>query len=156
MYGSNAERSKAAKDRTAEAGAAEKAVSSNDPESYQRAASAHHSAVWANESAGNQTQAEKHRKAAKQFQDKADQHYRAKSFAESEGRAADQASKDAGLRAFGEGKDDDRSEQDLHKAASEAHDRAGKAAELAKLPREAKYHATRSAEHAAKAAPEES
>ena len=156
MYGqSQASLSKTAKEKTAAAQKAEDGVSSSNPESYSQAAQAHHSAAWANQDAGNGTQADKHRKAAKQFDDKASEHYRAKDFAEGESRAAETLSRSAGLSGFGKDPKDSRTPEELHTAAADAHERASKAHDLAECTRDSAYHAAKAEEHrglAAKAA----
>jgi hypothetical protein len=149
MYGSNAQRSKNAADASKKAKDAEDGVSSSDPESYQRAASAHYSASYANDDAGNATKAGEHRKAAKGFQEKADSHYRAKSFAEGESRSAEALSRSAGLAGFGKDPNDARSAAELHADAATAHERASKAHELAHCDRDAAYHAAKAVEHKA-------
>ena len=146
---SQASKGKRATEATKSADAATANARQGDVESLQQAASAHRSAQWAHQDAGNGTQAEKHKKQATVWQEKASAAYRDKDYAQSTSRDADALTRKAGLAKHGKDKDDPRAEAELHKAAAAAHDRAAKAHALAGNKREQAYHEEKAAQHTA-------
>lgn len=141
--------SKQAKDATAAAEEATGKVGDDDGASHGRAADAHHDAAWKNRQAGNATQAKKHELVAKVHGEKAEAVRRAKYFADDQARAAEVLSTKAHKAAFGKDPEELRSEKQLHTDAAEAHGAAASAAKIAGQPRDAAYHADKSASHAA-------
>ncbi len=146
---SNAAKGKDAVEKSKTAVDASKMTSTGDHEAHQRAAQAHRDAAWAHRDAGNGTVAEKHQAQARVHDEKADAGYRAKSFADGEGRAAEEISKKADMKQFGDksGPQDPRKEHELHADAAQAHGRAAEAFKLAGCDAEAQYHAAKADAH---------
>ncbi len=149
MNESQATLSKDAKTKTALANDASAKVTDGDGASHERAASAHYDAKYANERAGNATQAKKHAGVAAVHYEKADNARRVGSFAADQARVAEQLSQKAEKAAYGKDENDPRSEKELHKDAADAHDKAGEAAKMAGKDKDAAYHADKAAHHAA-------
>ena|ERR1700722_8713264 len=148
MFKSNASLSKEANNKTKLAEEATAKAKDSDPASHREAASAHYSAVWAHQSAGNTLKADAHKKQAKYHDTKAAGDYETKSFADNMGRLAEGASKQADMASVaGKDKDELRSTKEMHQDASKAHDKAAKAYELAGDDKASKYHAAKSQQH---------
>ncbi len=144
----NAGKSKEAKDASAAALKASSNVRDGDGESHDNAAMAHSNAGWRNRDAGNETKAKNHEKQALVHREKANQAFRAKSFASDASHAAQQLTQKAEQSAFGKDDKDPRTPKELHQDAAAAHDQAAKAHELAGDERMAKYHGAKRDAHA--------
>ena len=147
---SNAAKGKSANDASIAAKGASASTKEGDHESHQRAASAHREAAWKHQDAGNGDKANWHRAQANVHEEKADQGYQAKSFADGQARNADAISKKAEMAGFGKDSSpqaDPRSEKQLHQDASAAHKRAADAYKLAGCDREQLFHQAKAESH---------
>lgn len=161
-YDSNAKISQNATDKTKAAYSATTSAE-NGQGSHAQAAQAHRSAQYANESAGNQTTANKHAAIAAVHEEKATPERAAKNFADTLGAHADKMSKKADMATAagsapadqsGYSNSDDvkdpRSPQELHKEAKKAHQKAAAAYGLADMDDKKKYHDGKAVEHSMK------
>lgn len=146
-YKSQGSLSTMAKQATERACQASDNVNDTNPQTHRAAADLHQVAANAHRNAGNDTKAREHQKMARMHGEKADQGDRARFFAQDEARNAEQLSSKAGKAKFGDDPDDPRSEQELHRDAADAHQRAAKAFDMAKMPRDAAYHQAKASGH---------
>jgi hypothetical protein len=118
-----------------------------DGESHQNAANKHFEAQHANEAAGNNTQAQQHKKMGNFHQAKANGQLQNEQHADDLARQADQATKKANLQDYGKDPGEMRSKDEMHQDAADKHQQASDAYKTAGKDRESKYHADMSQAH---------
>ena len=150
-YKSNGANSADAKKASAKACAASDAASDSNPDSHDKAQTAHWNAASANRAAGNETIAKEHDKHARVHGEKAQHGSRARMFAQDTARDAEALSAKAGKAKHGDDPDDPRSEKELHQDAAGAHKKAATAFKMAGMKRDAAYHSAKAASHLQKA-----